>query len=86
MKADFHKSFMKQYRQLPNNIQREFEARLKMFYKNPYATKLNNHPLKGKRAGYRSINISGDIRAIYKLVSDDKAYFVEIGSHSNLYR
>lgn len=86
MKADFHKSFIKNFRLLPDSVQQEFYTRLKIFYQNPYATKLSNHPLKGKRLGYRSINISGDIRAIYKLISDDKAFFVEIGSHSQLYR
>ena len=64
------------------------------FLKNPnnypkvlhkYDIKLNNHPLKGKWSGYRSINISGDLRALYKEMGEDKVIFTNIGSHNQLY-
>lgn len=51
-----------------------------------YDPVLNNHLLKGKYQGYRSINITGDIRAVYKKISRDKAAFVTVGKHSRLYR
>ena len=47
---------------------------------------LNNHPLGGKYRDCRSIDISGDFRAIYELVEKDIAYFVILDKHSNLYK
>lgn len=85
MKVIFHKRFTKDYNRLDLKIHRAFEKHLQIFYTNPYQAKLNNHPLKGKWQGYRSINISGDFRAVYKLVSEEEAIFITIGSHSQLY-
>ncbi len=51
----------------------------------PFHPLLNNHPLAGRWTGYRSINITGDYRAIYELIEEDLAYFVTIDTHSNLY-
>lgn len=51
----------------------------------PFHEILNNHSLKGKYKGYRSINISGDYRAIYSLIKEDTAYFIALDTHSSLY-
>lgn len=80
------KSFMKDYDRLSQKIRQSAEKRLIKFRKDPYSTELNNHSLLGRWQGYRSINISGDVRAVYKEESEDKAVFVAIGTHSQLYR
>lgn len=85
MKVRFHKRFVKDYNRLDLKIRRALEKHLQIFCINPYQAKLSNHPLKGKWQGYRSINISGDFRAVYKQVGEDEAIFVTIGSHSQLY-
>lgn len=41
--------------------------------------------LTGEYAGLYSINITGDIRALYKKVGDTYAIFGFIGTHSQLY-
>jgi len=46
---------------------------------------LENHPLQGRYEGYRSINITGDLRAVFKQVRPDKYWFTKIGTHSELY-
>ena len=51
----------------------------------PFNDALNNHALQGKYTGMRSINISGDLRAVYELVGKDTAYFVDLDNHNNLY-
>jgi len=56
-----------------------------VFIDNPYSRELRNHALQGKHKGYRSINVTGDVRAIYKHIDSDTHYFVEIGTHSELY-
>ena len=45
---------------------------------------LNNHALKGKYLGYRSINITGDLRVLYKK-EGNMMIFTVIDTHSNLY-
>lgn len=80
-----HKSFEKQYKKLKVSEKKKAQERLELFLENQFNPLLNNHPLKGKYLDYRSINIAGDIRAIFKLISDNECIFVAIDSHSNLY-
>lgn len=76
--------FKKSFQKLPQKIQEKFVERIFLFEKDQFDPVLNNHALKGSYSGYRSINITGDIRAIYKK-TDNEATFVAIGSHSHLY-
>jgi mRNA interferase YafQ len=85
MKIKFHKDFEKQMLKLRSGEQNKLRERLKIFLKNQFDPQLNNHPLKGKYLNYRSINIGGDLRAVYKRVSDEECFFTEIGTHSELY-
>ncbi len=64
---------------------RKFIERRNIFLKDEFHPVLNNHALKGEYHGYRSINVTGDIRAIFKR-GFEYVIFVEIGSHSKLYR
>ncbi|MBI4128863.1 MAG: type II toxin-antitoxin system mRNA interferase toxin, RelE/StbE family [Parcubacteria group bacterium] len=85
MKIVFHKHFEKKYTNLRPADKKRFKERSALFMHDPYDPVLNNHPLRGKYKGYRSINVGGDLRAIYTLINDDTAFFVAIDTHSNLY-
>jgi addiction module RelE/StbE family toxin len=85
MKIRFHKDFEKRYEKLTEKEQEKTRGRIGLFLENPFDLRLNNHPLKGKYTDYRSINITGDIRAVYKLISEKECIFVIIGRHGNLY-
>lgn len=85
MKIRFTNRFKKQYKKSSEKIQKEFDKKLKLFLHTPLHPLLNNHPLKGKLLGLRSINITGDWRAIYSVENDD-IIFELIGTHSQLYR
>ena len=85
MKIYFHKNFEKKIKKLDRKIKKQFFSRLILFEKNPFAPQLNNHSLKGKFAGYRSINITGDFRAIFKQLDRDSIEFSTIDTHGNLY-
>lgn len=61
-----------------------FRDKLAVFLSDEFAVKLNNHALMGKYFSYRSINISGDWRAIFEQ-NQDGVYFVTLGTHSQLY-
>lgn len=85
MKIIFHSGFRKQYKKLKPSEQKRFEERIQLFVKDPYNPVLRNHALKGPYKGHYSINITGDLRALYKLARKDTALFIIIDTHSNLY-
>ena len=84
MNVSSNKGFNKDYRSLSQKIQEKFKERVVLFEKDQFNPILNNHLLKGKFLGYRSMNVTGDIRAIFKITGDE-VIFVAIDSHSNLY-
>ncbi|HRY62334.1 MAG TPA: type II toxin-antitoxin system mRNA interferase toxin, RelE/StbE family [Candidatus Paceibacterota bacterium] len=84
MRIQFHKRFIKQHKNL-KKIWDKFDERFILFTKDPNHPLLNNHPLHGKYDNYRSINITGDIRAVYKEVNKDLVIFIALGTHSELY-
>ncbi|MBI2309714.1 type II toxin-antitoxin system mRNA interferase toxin, RelE/StbE family [Candidatus Collierbacteria bacterium] len=86
MKAKFSRTFGKQYAKAPSKIKSAFNKRLEQFLRNQFHPLLNNHALIGKYFGCRSINISGDWRAIFREISSGIAYFEVLGTHSQLYR
>ncbi len=85
MRIDFHRNFDKRIVTLTQKQREQFRSRLIEFGNDQYKPTLNNHALKGKFQGYRSINVTGDIRAIFIPHSKSHVEFVDIGSHSQLY-
>ena len=77
--------FKKQYKKLPLKMQTQFDDRIQLFVVDPTQPKLKVHPLKGKFAGYWSMSVSGDIRALYIIEGDTIVIFALIGTHSQLY-
>ena len=81
----FHAGFKKNYKKLIISHQKQCDERLLIFMENPYNLQLNNHALHGKYKGCRSIRITGDLRAVYQLVSENASFFIALDTHSNLY-
>ena len=80
----FHKNFIKNSKKLTQQQKNKLTQRLKLFGQDKFDPLLNDHSLRGQYEGHRSINITGDLRAIYKKVGEE-VVFVAIDSHSNLY-
>ena len=66
-------------------IQKKFRERITLFLEHPFAEELGNHALRGKYDGLRSVNITGDIRAIYDPIDNKHVRFIAIGSHAKLH-
>ena len=85
----YKKSYKKAFQKLSLKTQKKAVFTIShVFNNNPFDKILNNHALKGEYLGYRSINITGDFRAIFRELSGGKYEFVEfvdIGTHSQLY-
>ena len=79
------KAFDKQYAKLNLKVKVSFKRRITLFKANPFDIPLRNHALKGKYLGFRSIDISGDVRALYTTKGDTIIIFGFIGTHSQLY-
>lgn len=86
----FAKKFVKQRNKAPKNIDKVFKDRLGSFINNSQHPQLNNHKLSGNFKGLRSINITGNWRAIFSEQIDEHGNVVIIfellGTHSQLYK
>ncbi|MGB3023932.1 MAG: type II toxin-antitoxin system mRNA interferase toxin, RelE/StbE family [Candidatus Saccharimonadales bacterium] len=79
-------SFVKLIAKQPVAIQRQARDRINDFRYGINLERLRDHALQGKYKGYRSINISGDVRALYYQQADGTVViFAVIGTYSQLY-
>lgn len=85
MEFRYTKTFKKQFVKLPITIQDKFLVRLNLFSEDLTHPSLRVHPLKGKYAGYWSMNVTGDLRALYSFEGESIIIFALIGTHSSLY-
>lgn len=79
------KTFDIQYSKLDIRSKKMFKNRVELFRVNPFDITLRNHALKGRYLGYRTIDVSGDIRALYTVKGNIVIIFSFIGTHSQLY-
>lgn len=90
MQTNFAKKFKKRYEKADAKIKTAFDKRLKLFLQNQFDPSLNNHQLTGKYSKSRSINVTGDWRAVFEESVDEEGEkqvnFKILGTHSELYR
>ena len=86
MKIIYSKKFLKNFKRADSKIQSAFEKKILLFQKDKINPLLNNHALHGNLRNYRSINISGDWRAIYWHRVCGTIEFIALGTHSMLYK
>ncbi|HMA79196.1 MAG TPA: type II toxin-antitoxin system mRNA interferase toxin, RelE/StbE family [Candidatus Paceibacterota bacterium] len=79
------KRFEKDFAKLPKPIKKKVLVVLQKFVDDPLGPSLRNHRLSGKWNNHYSINVTGDVRAVYAYIKNDIVYFVAVGSHSELY-
>lgn len=84
MTISYSKGFIKQAKKLNPEVRKKLLERVAIFSDNPLHPVLRNHQLRGKYKEYRSIDVTGDIRALY-LQRENEAIFDVVGTHSQLY-
>ncbi len=84
MTAAYSKDFIKQAKKLNPDLRKKLQQRIKVFSKDSLDPELRNHALKGKHKDYRSIDITGDKRALY-LQQSNETIFDAVDTHSQLY-
>ena len=80
-----HKTFDRMFTKLSRRLQLKFLERSGFFLVDPFHTLLYDHELKGKWVNHRSINVSGDYRAVYRQLDAESYLFVAIGTHHELF-
>ncbi len=84
MNIEYARSFQKDIKKLSPKLKSKFIDRVKIFQQDQFDPILHNHELHSPYTNCRSINISGDIRAIF-IVTKNTVTFLYIGTHSELY-
>jgi len=84
MKIIYPKKFLRHLDNQPVKIQDKFLVRVALFSENKFNLILHNHALSGKYEGFRSINITGDMRAVFQDFGNT-VVFICLGTHSQLY-
>lgn len=88
MKIEYSKKFLDDVASLNEKQVKKLKERITLFRESPTAPVLRNHKLKGKLKDFCSINITGDLRAVYIMEKQEKNIiikFVRLDTHSQLY-
>ncbi len=88
MKRQLSPLFFEKLKKVDARIRKSVYEKMAIFEKNHLDASLNNHALKDKYEGFRSIDITNDYRAIYEEVpsgTETIAYFFLLGTHHELY-
>ena len=79
------KRFEKDFSKLPKQTKKKVIIVLQRFVDDPQDESLRSHSLSGKWNKHYSIDVTGDIRAVYVYIEKNIVHFVAVGSHSQLY-
>lgn len=85
MTIRYSRKFVKQLARQPAKVQQALYLRIKLFEENPNGPLLNSHRPKGEMSRYYSINVTGDVRALYEIVGDEIYVYEMIGTRRQLY-
>lgn len=66
-------------------MQVQTKNRIELWQEQPDNPLLRLHQLEGELNNFYSINISGDLRALYEVIGDKIFVYEMIGTHSQLY-
>ena len=86
MRLSLHRSFTKKYAKASPITQSRFKERRDLFIKESDHPLLHLHPLSGDRKGQWSINVTGDWRALFIYEDEQTIIFIDLDTHSNLYK
>jgi addiction module RelE/StbE family toxin len=83
-RIEFSPIFTKLFERAPTKIKKALDDALDLFEEDPNHPALRNHPLTGKYAGFRSIDVTENWRALYR-EEKERIMFADLGTHEELY-
>lgn len=85
MEIYYSVDFKKQFKKLPQRIQRLALAKEPMFRINPFNPSLRTHKISGKLQGIWSFSLDYKHRVLFRFLPDKTIIFISVGDHS-IYR
>lgn len=88
MEVSFSSPFKRAFKKrIKGNVDLEarFWQRVDQFTVDPFDPRLKTHKLSGKLKEFWSFSIEYDERVLFYFTEDEKAVFVDIGSHDEVY-
>lgn len=89
LQIEYSSLFNRQFKDVSLEVKIAFRETRDLFSDNPNNPILRNHTLREKYSGYRSINVTDDWRAIFKIKinkKQTKITFYVLGTHTRLYK
>ena len=82
--STFKKTFKKK---IKNNrkLEEKFWEKVHIFIENPFENSLRTHKLSGQLSELWSFAVDYDVRIIFYFEEPEKAVFIDIGSHDEVY-
>jgi addiction module RelE/StbE family toxin len=84
----FSSSFKRAFkRRIKGNavLEARFWEKLEIFRNNPFDQRLRTHKLSGRLKDLWSFSIEYDLRIVFSFLEGDRALFIEIGTHEEVY-
>jgi addiction module RelE/StbE family toxin len=82
--SSFKRAFKKKVAANPE-LETAFWERVALFKSDPFGSRLKTHKLTGKLKDLWSFSVESDLRVIFRLLDGQRALFVDIGSHDEVY-
>ena len=76
---------LKKIKQKNVKLSERIQKQLYLFSTNPKHPSLRTHKLNANMSNLWSISITMSVRMVYKSLGEDKAYFIKIGAHKEVY-
>ena len=83
-RIEFSPIFNKKLAKAPTEIKLAVRQALELFRENPHHEALRNYLLTERYAGFRSIDVTDDWRALYR-EEKERIMFADLGTHEELY-
>lgn len=77
---------LKKIKKYDKNLLKKIEKQLIFFKNNPKHHSLRLHKLTGKVKNLWSISVTRNVRMVYFLLKENESYFVDIGTHDQVYK
>ena len=88
MEVSFSSSFRRAFKKRIKGkfeLENRFWAKVELFTKDPFNPSLRTHKLSGKLKDMWSFSIEYDERVLFYFTDNNKAVFVDIGNHDEVY-
>lgn len=78
--------FLRKAKKLTKSEQEKLSKKIEIFRKDPDNPKLKTHALTGKLQGLLSFSLTYSKKVIFTYVEKNKALFLDVGSHDEVYK